>query len=145
MKQAKPHQQNFTGKIEFKDVEMRYKPELAPALNKLSFVIEAGERVAVVGRTGAGKSSIYQLLIGLRSANQGVLSIDDRDVCSMELSQLRSQINVVLQNAFVVPSDTLRDNLDPRRLFNDRELQDALAKAAFNLGLKTDVDAVNES
>ena len=65
---------------------MRYKPELAPALNKLSFVIEAGERVAVVGRTGAGKSSIYQLLIGLRSANQGVLSIDDRDVCSMELS-----------------------------------------------------------
>ena len=47
------------GTIEFKNVEMRYKPDLKPALKNLSFKVEAGQKVAVVGRTGAGKSSLY--------------------------------------------------------------------------------------
>ena len=50
---------DLQGKIEFNNVEMRYKPELQPALQNLSFVVQPGERVAVIGRTGAGKSSIY--------------------------------------------------------------------------------------
>jgi len=48
-----------TGKVEFSNVEMRYKADLNPALKKLSFTIEPGSKVAVVGRTGAGKSSLY--------------------------------------------------------------------------------------
>lgn len=50
----------------------------------------------------------------------------------MDLRQLRSEINVVLQNPFVVQTDSIRDNLDPRKLFSDLELETALADAAFN-------------
>ena len=57
---------------------------------------EPGEKIAVVGRTGAGKSSLYQLLLGFRTANKGCLFIDDLDVSKMDLDQLRSEINVVL-------------------------------------------------
>lgn len=94
--------QSFKGKLEFTRVEMRYKPDLQPALRNLSFVVEPGEKIAVVGRTGAGKSSLYQLLLGFRTANKGCLLIDDKDVSNMNLSQLRSEINVVLQHPFVV-------------------------------------------
>lgn len=56
---------------------MNYKPDLAPALHHLTFNIQAGERIAVVGRTGAGKSSLYQLLLGFRVANKGKVMLDD--------------------------------------------------------------------
>ena len=54
------------GRIEFQNVQMSYKTDLQPALKDLSFVIEPGDHVAVVGRTGAGKSSLFQLLLGFR-------------------------------------------------------------------------------
>jgi len=49
----------FDGRIHFKDVEMKYQPHLEPAIKNLNFTIERGEKVAVVGRTGAGKSSLF--------------------------------------------------------------------------------------
>ena len=55
---------------------MSYRPELAPALKNLSFLVKPGERVAVVGRTGAGKSSLYQLLLGFRVPNEGRVMLD---------------------------------------------------------------------
>jgi len=91
-----------TGKVEFSNVEMRYKADLNPALKKLSFTIEPGSKVAVVGRTGAGKSSLYQLLTGFRSADQGTLRIDNVDVSEMDLDSLRSKQNIVLQQPFVI-------------------------------------------
>ena len=57
--EPKVEKEKLRGKIEFKSVEMRYKPELEPALRDVSFTVQPGERVAVVGRTGAGKSSLY--------------------------------------------------------------------------------------
>jgi ABC-type multidrug transport system fused ATPase/permease subunit len=81
---------HFRGKIEFTRVEMRYKPDLQPALQNLSFMIEPGQKIAVVGRTGAGKSTLYQLLLGFRTANKGCLLIDDSDVSLINLQQLRS-------------------------------------------------------
>ena len=61
-----------------------------------------------------------------------MLMIDGRDVSKMDLKQLRSEISVVLQNPFVVPTDTIRQNLDPRSLCSDRELELALRKAAIH-------------
>jgi len=92
----------FRGKIEFTRVEMRYKPDLQPALRNLSFVIKPGQKIAVVGRTGAGKSSLYQLLLGFRTADKGCLLLDDLDVSLIDLRHLRSEINVVLQHPFVI-------------------------------------------
>jgi ABC-type multidrug transport system fused ATPase/permease subunit len=68
------------GKIEFREVEMRYRPDLEPALKNLSFVVNPGQIVAVVGRTGAGKSSLFQLLLGFRDCTKGELLIDDQNV-----------------------------------------------------------------
>lgn len=75
----------ITGKVEFKDVEMRYKHDLEPALKDLSFTLNAGEQIAVVGRTGAGKSSLFQLLFRFRSADKGQVLIDNRSVEDLDL------------------------------------------------------------
>ena len=111
---------------------MRYKPDLQPALKDLTFTVRAGERVAVVGRTGAGKSSLYQLLLGFRVADRGRVTLDDQDLSQLDLDVLRRQINVVLQHPFVVATDTIRENLDPRGQFSDPELEKALNDAAFD-------------
>lgn len=110
---------------------MRYKPSLKPALRSLSFTIDPGMTVAVVGRTGAGKSSLYQLLTGFRTANRGKVLIDDFDISKLDLVTLRNEINVVLQQHFVIASDSIKDNLDPYEIFSDRELYDALSESAF--------------
>ena len=100
--------EEFKGEINFDQVQMKYKPNLPPALRDLIFTVRAGERIAVVGRTGAGKSSLYQLLLGFRVADKGKVSLDRHDVSKLKLETLRSQINVVLQHPFVVATDTIR-------------------------------------
>jgi len=128
----------FNGKLEFARVEMRYKECLQPALNNLSFVVEPSEKVAVVGRTGAGKSSLYQLLLGFRTANKGCVLIDGEDVSKIDLRLLRREMNVVLQHSFVVQTDSVRKNLDPRHEFSDQELKEALTKSAFYLNAENE-------
>ena len=75
---------------------MSYGPELAPALKDLSFEVLPGEHVAVVGRTGAGKSSLFQLLLGFRECQQGQVLLDFKEIGTYDLKHLRSEINVVL-------------------------------------------------
>lgn len=99
---------------------MKYNASLKPALENLSLNIEPGMKVAVVGRTGAGKSSLYQLLIGFRSANEGKVMIDGVDVSKLDLKSLRSSVNVVLQQPFILTSDSIRLNLDPLSQFTDQ-------------------------
>lgn len=119
------------GTIEFQNVEMRYYPNMAPALSKLNFKIEAGQKVAVVGRTGAGKSSLYQLLLGFRKSNNGIILIDRRSINEYSLENIRSNVNVVLQHPFVVQTDTVRMNLDPLGKLSDNLLVQALKRAAL--------------
>jgi len=64
------------GKLEFRNVEMRYSSKLRPALQDLTFTIERGETISVVGRTGSGKSSLFQLLQGFRMPYAGDILID---------------------------------------------------------------------
>lgn len=91
-----------TGEVKFVNVEMRYKPHLMPALKGLNFSIESGMKVAVVGRTGAGKSTLYQLIAGFRTANQGKVYIDGMDVAEMDLDALRKELNIVHQQPFTI-------------------------------------------
>lgn len=75
-----------------------------------------------------------------------MLKIDDRDISKLDLKQLRSEISVVLQNPFVVPTDTVRENLDPRSLCSDRELELALRNAAIHqVGENQEEDSKQES
>jgi len=116
----------LTGAIEFRDVEMRYSKKLQPALRDLSFSVERGQKIAVVGRTGSGKSSLFQLLQGFRPPHKGQISLDGNDITSLELGILRRQLSVVLQQAFIISSYSIHDNLDPEHKRSETEINYAL-------------------
>lgn len=113
-----------TGKIEFKQVSLRYTSGGAPILRNLSFIINPGERVGIVGRTGAGKSSIIATIMRLYPF-EGSILVDDCDSQQMSLQHLRGSISVIAQNP-VLFAGSLRINLDPTSSYEDWQLQAAL-------------------
>jgi len=131
----------LNGDIEFDKVVMKYQDHLEPALKGLSFKIKPGQKVAVVGRTGAGKSSLFQLLQGFRENCDGQILIDGHNILSLTKRQLRQSINVVLQNPYFNENDTIRNNLlgidherpeDAKNTVSDAELQKALEAASLD-------------
>lgn len=91
---------HFAGKIQFKDVHFSY-DEKQEVLKGIDFVVQPGELVAIVGATGAGKSTIISLIPRLYKINSGKILIDDIEVQDYELYNLRSHIGVVLQDVFL--------------------------------------------
>jgi ABC-type multidrug transport system fused ATPase/permease subunit len=116
------------GAIEFREVIMRYRPELDPALRGLSFKVDAGEKVGIVGRTGSGKSSIITTLLRLREREGGMVLIDGQDLSQMGLQRLRTSLSMIPQEPVLFGNSSLRLNLDPFNEHNDSSLMDALAK-----------------
>merc|ERR1711935_1191847 len=88
--------EKLKGRLEFDNVVLKSQDHLEPALRNLSFKIEPGQKVAVVGRTGAGKSSLFQLLQGFRENCEGQILVDGQNILSLSKKQLRQSINVVL-------------------------------------------------
>ncbi|KAI8970550.1 multidrug resistance-associated ABC transporter [Trametes punicea] len=116
------------GEIEFKDVEMAYRPGLPPVLKGVSFHVRPREKIGVVGRTGAGKSSLLQALFRIVNVQGGSIEIDGRDIADMGLDVLRGRLALVPQDSQLFKG-TLRDNLDPTNTRTDAELIDALRRA----------------
>jgi len=83
------------GAIEFKDVKMRYRPETDIVLDGLSFKVEAGKSVGVVGRTGAGKSTMAMVLSRIIEVEEGSISIDGVDTQTVDIAKLREKITVI--------------------------------------------------
>ncbi|MBL8703366.1 MAG: type I secretion system permease/ATPase [Rhodospirillales bacterium] len=104
------HVPHLKGAIEFKEVSFRYPGEDTPVLDNVSFAIKPGERVAILGRVGSGKSTIFRLLQRLYSPSSGYIRVDDLDIRQIELSDLRRQIGYVPQET-VLFFGTVRDNL----------------------------------
>ncbi|MCS6773469.1 MAG: ABC transporter ATP-binding protein/permease [Thermoflexales bacterium] len=98
------------GRVEFRDVWFKFAGAERWALEGVSFVVEPGTRVAVVGRTGSGKSSIVNLIPRFYDPQRGQILIDGYDVKDVTLDSLRSQIGIVLQDT-VLFSGTIRDNI----------------------------------
>ncbi|XP_050516933.1 probable multidrug resistance-associated protein lethal(2)03659 [Diabrotica virgifera virgifera] len=122
------------GKVEFKNMSLQYSPDDPPVLKNLSFVIQPSEKVGIVGRTGAGKSSLIQAVFRLTHIDGSIL-IDDIDTKSVALKKLRSKISIIPQEP-VLFSGTLRNNLDPFDEYNDEVLWNALEQVE----LKSAVD-----
>ncbi len=101
--------ENFKGKVAFKDVWFAYNEE-DYVLKNINFTVKPGETVALVGATGAGKSSIVNLLTRLYPINKGQILIDDVAIDRYKLAALRSHIGVVLQDVFLF-SDTIFNNI----------------------------------
>ena len=99
-----------SGAIEARGLTFRYAPDRPPALEGLTLRVAPGERVAVVGRTGSGKSTLVQLLLGLYPVPPGTLFIDGLDINSWPREALRSALSVVPQDIFLF-SDKLSDNI----------------------------------
>jgi ATP-binding cassette subfamily B multidrug efflux pump len=98
------------GEIEFRDLTFSYSDDRTPALKNVSFKIQAGERVAIVGRTGAGKSTLVQILLGLYPVARGHVFIDGRDINDYTPTALRAAMGTVPQDLFLF-SDTIESNI----------------------------------
>jgi len=98
------------GKIEFREVAFSYPGQQARALDKVSFTISPGERVAVLGRNGSGKSTIIRLALGVYEPAEGQVLVDDTDVRQLHPSDLRAGIGAVLQDVCLF-SGTIRENI----------------------------------
>lgn len=116
------------GRVELEDVVFAYE-EGRTALNGVSLSVEPGETVALVGHTGAGKTSIINLLSRFYDVSEGAVRIDGHDVRSVTLGSLRGQIGIVLQDTFIF-SGTIADNIRFGRLGATDEEVIAAAKAA---------------
>lgn len=114
------------GAIEFIDVSLKYSEKGDRMLKSLSVTIDAGEKVAICGRTGAGKSSIVKALFRL-AHNTGIIKIGSIDISMIPLNILRKNISIIPQDA-VLFSGTMRQNLDPFGKHSDDELWTALEK-----------------
>lgn len=104
--------ERIKGEVVFRDVHFSYKPGV-PVLRGISFSIEAGKTMAVVGHTGAGKTSLISILNRLYETESGEILIDGRDLHDYDIYSLRSHIGIVLQDVFLF-SGTIADNITMR-------------------------------
>lgn len=98
------------GGITFKNVNLTYEEQNNPSLDDCSFTIKPGERVAILGRIGSGKSSLLSLVAGINKANGGAVLLDDADINNIRPEDVRNNLGVVLQNPTLF-SGTVRENL----------------------------------
>ncbi|OBZ72495.1 Oligomycin resistance ATP-dependent permease YOR1 [Grifola frondosa] len=116
------------GSIQLRDVVLKYRPELPAVLRGLSMTVRPGEKIGIVGRTGAGKSSIMTALYRLVELSSGSVIIDGVDISQVGLTDLRNGLAIIPQDPLLF-SGTLRSNLDPFGVHDDVRLWDALKRA----------------
>ncbi|MEQ5778410.1 type I secretion system permease/ATPase [Thalassospira sp. NFXS8] len=100
----------LAGRIEFQNVNFSYPGQNIAALRDVSFVIEPGEKVAILGRIGSGKSTILRLMLGLYEPDSGSILVDGTDIRQIDPSDLRANISAVLQDAWLF-SGSVKQNI----------------------------------
>jgi ATP-binding cassette, subfamily C (CFTR/MRP), member 1 len=119
------------GAVQFHNYSTRYRPELDLVLKNINLSFKPKEKIGVVGRTGAGKSTLTLALFRIIEAADGYISIDDLDTSKIGLLDLRGKLAIIPQDAALFEG-TVRDNLDPSHVHDDTELWNALGNYLFN-------------
>ncbi|OJJ48393.1 hypothetical protein ASPZODRAFT_140688 [Penicilliopsis zonata CBS 506.65] len=122
-----PPQWPTQGAVQFVNYTTRYRSDLDPVLKGVSFAVQPGEKVGIVGRTGAGKSSLALALFRGLEAEQGQILIDGVDIGRIGLRDLRESITIVPQDPTLF-TGTIRSNLDPFDVFTDEQIFTALRR-----------------
>ncbi|CAI2359203.1 unnamed protein product [Moneuplotes crassus] len=119
-----------SGRIGFNNFSLKYRPTTPTVLKNLSFSINNGEKIGVVGRTGAGKSTLCLALCRIVEAYQGSITIDEQDISTVDLEQLRNKITIIPQDPTLF-NGSLRFNLDPEGIHPDSTLLDLASQASL--------------
>ncbi|CAF2902537.1 unnamed protein product [Rotaria sp. Silwood2] len=132
------------GKIEFQNYKLRYSLELEPVLKGINLTIAPKNKIGIMGRTGAGKSSIFQALFRLtdKSVTEGKILIDGIDISTISLNDLRSILNIIPQSPILF-SNTLRYNLDPFNCYTDEQLWNVLESVQLKTKISNLKDKLN--
>lgn len=124
------------GRIDLRNVSFQYDPHSAPVLSDISLHIRPGQKVALVGKTGSGKSTLGKLLIGLMTPTKGDILFDGIPLQQLNYQEVRRQFGVVLQEAFIF-SGSVRENI----AFNNPEIDKAqIIKAAKAAAIHDDIE-----
>ncbi|KAI8055860.1 hypothetical protein BDF22DRAFT_672557 [Syncephalis plumigaleata] len=115
------------GNLSVEHLFVQYAPNLSPVIRDVTFTVYPGERVGIVGRTGAGKSTLSAALFRFIEAMAGKIIIDNIDISQIGLHDLRSRLTIVPQNLMLF-SGTIRSNLDPFSRHSDHEIWNALRR-----------------
>jgi len=128
--------------LEFAAVGLRYRPGLPFAVRNLSFVIASGERVGIVGRTGAGKSTLISLCFRIAEPTEGKILLDGFDVSELGLEVLRSRLAVLPQTPLIL-SASVKENLDPFGEYSKYDIGAALARVGLAVALEDDASLLS--
>lgn len=122
----------FFFQVEFQDYKTRYREGLDLVLKGVSCKIQSGEKVGIVGRTGAGKSSLTLALFRIIEPSGGTIVIDNQNIAQMGLGSLRSKLTIIPQDP-VLFSGSLRFNIDPFHLYSDEQARNLFPLEKFKL------------
>lgn len=126
---SNPNRSEIKGKIAFKNVSFTYEDTNIEALKNISFEIDKGETLGILGKTGSGKSTILSLMSRLYDTTSGEIDIDNKKIQTLNLFDLRNSISVVPQDAFLF-SDSIKNNIKfGNENATDEEIEEVAKKA----------------
>ncbi|KAJ2793881.1 hypothetical protein H4R20_006403 [Coemansia guatemalensis] len=132
------------GRISVEDLVLQYAASLPPVIHGISFEVRPREKIGIVGRTGAGKSSLALAMLRIVEASAGRILIDGVDISQIGVGDLRSQLTIIPQDP-VLFTGTIRSNLDPFNKHSDSELWLALRRAHLLGGDVCEASQVNSA
>ncbi len=137
IKNTNQNHTSIEGTIKFDQVSFEYDDTNIKALDKISFEIKKGKTLAILGKTGSGKSTLLTLISRLYDTNSGTVYIDNKDIKDLNLFDLRNQISVVPQDAFLF-SDSIKNNIKfGNEMATDEEVIEAAKKAVVHDNIMT--------
>ncbi|OXG06335.1 ATP-binding cassette subfamily B protein [Flavobacterium araucananum] len=140
IKNQNQNSSDIQGSIAFENVSYTYEDTNIEALKNVSFTVKKGETLAILGKTGSGKSTILSLISRLYDVTEGRITIDQKEISSLNLNDLRNNIGIVPQDAFLF-SDTIKNNI---KFGNQSATDEEVIEAATNAVVHDNIIAFNK-